>query len=163
MISHGDELGRTQRGNNNAYCQDNELSWYDWALDDERRALLEFAGRVFGIRRAHPVFRQRNWPDLAWRTPDGHDVDWSRRDAHALAVYLDGCAIRGRDADGRPITDSSFLLCLNAYWEPLAFTVPDGQWRLVVDTADPDAAERAFAGGGQVTVQGRALVLLRAA
>jgi isoamylase len=143
LLLGGDEIGRTQQGNNNAYCQDNELSWYDWQLDDDRRALLAFAQRVLWLRREHPELRQRRWPSITWLAPDGSAPDWRRRDAHALAAL-----------------ESGFLLCLNAYWEPLQFTLPAGTWRLLVDTGDP-AAERTLAGGEQLLLDGRSLALLR--
>jgi glycogen operon protein len=180
MLLGGDELGRTQRGNNNAYCQDNELSWYDWELDAERAELLEFARRVVGVRRAHPVFRRRRWlsgrellgsgaPDVVWLRPDGEPMtpaDWENPLGRALAVFLNGEEITGRDARGGRVVDSRFLVCVNAWWEPLEFAVVGApyaeRWRTVLDTADPAAAPGSHRAGERITVGGRALVLLEA-
>jgi len=133
MLSMGDELGRTQRGNNNAYCQDNEISWVNWSEIDE--ALLEFTRRLIAFRRAHPIFRRRRWfqgrpirgaVDIAWFKPNGEpmsDRDWVSRHARALGVYLNGRAIPGHDDQGRPMADDSFRLLFNGhrravYWQP---------------------------------------------
>jgi isoamylase len=179
MLLGGDEIGRTQNGNNNAYCQDNELSWYDWELDDERRELLEFTRSVLALRRAHPVLRRRRWllgsetmgsgaPDVVWLTPDGHDetsADWARPDARALALFLNGGEIAGRDADGSRVADSSFLLLLNAWWESLPFLAPGPplaeRWTVALDTAASSSGT--FEAGERVTVEGRSLVLLESA
>jgi glycogen operon protein len=180
MLLGGDELGRTQLGNNNPYCQDNELSWHDWALDDERRDLLEFTRRVFALRRAHPVLRRRRWltgrelsgsgaKDVVWLTPDGRELaesDWANRWARALGMFLNGDEIAGRDAGGRRVVDARLLLLLNAWWETVAFAVPGeplgGGWRLVLDTNEPGAAARTFAAGERVPLAGRSLALLEA-
>ncbi|WP_327044319.1 glycogen debranching protein GlgX [Microbispora sp. NBC_01189] len=153
MLSHGDEIGRTQQGNNNAYCQDNEISWVDWgavleagatAEEDagtvERRQLLEFTRRLARLRRDHPVFRRRRFfygrpvrgsqdelSDIAWLTPSGTemaDADWTNGYAKALAVFLNGDAITEPDSRGRRIADDSFLLLFNAHHEMIRFTVP---------------------------------------
>ncbi|MCT9089764.1 glycogen debranching protein GlgX [Streptomyces sp. ASQP_92] len=158
MLAHGDELGRTQGGNNNAYCQDNELSWVDWELDDERRGLLDFTRRVVALRHAHPGLRRRHFPvgptpdtpperaEVVWLRPDAcqmDDDDWKRGDAHALAVYLCADKPMERDARGRPVTDDTFLLLFNSYREPIDFRLPPAafgeEWQLVLDTADPSA------------------------
>ncbi|MYT72000.1 glycogen operon protein [Streptomyces sp. PsTaAH-137] len=158
MLSHGDELGRTQRGNNNAYCQDNELTWVDWDLDDDRSSLLEFTRRIVALRAAHPVLRRRRFfrgqaptdseqalPDVAWLRPDARAMterDWENADAHALTVYLNGDAIVARDSEGNRVVDDSFLLLFNFCWDPVEFTVPDPAygmaWTTRVDTAEPD-------------------------
>jgi glycogen operon protein len=167
MLLGGDEIGRTQRGNNNAYCQDNELSWYDWQLDDERRALLEFTRRAFALR-AHPNLRRRRWltgaGDVAWLRPDGLEMmpaDWSTPFARSLGVFLNGEAISGRDPEGRRVVDASLLVLLNAWWEPLEFVLPEGAWTLALDTADPAAAPAPAA--GPVGIAGRSLVVLERA
>jgi isoamylase len=179
MILGGDEIGRTQQGNNNAYCQDNELSWYDWQLDAERRDLLAFACEAFRLRRAHPVLHRRRWltgasllgsgaPDVSWLRPDGGAMtvaDWLNPFARALAVFLNGDEITGRDPGGRRVTDARFLVCLNAWWEPLEFAVPGDplgrEWRVVVDTGEPGAS-RTVSVGEHVPVAGRgALVVER--
>ncbi|MGW6225007.1 glycogen debranching protein GlgX, partial [Streptomyces olivaceus] len=158
MLSHGDELGRTQRGNNNAYCQDNDLSWIDWRLDDEQRSLLDFVRRLIALRADHPVLRRRRYfrgdtatradqplPDLVWLLPDAREMtddDWRRSDAHAVGVFLNGDAIAEPDPCGRPVVDDSFLLLLNSHWEPTDFRLPGAgygeRWTALIDTADPE-------------------------
>ncbi|MEU4145121.1 glycogen debranching protein GlgX [Streptomyces parvulus] len=182
MLCHGDELGRTQRGNNNAYCQDNEISWIDWRLDDERRALLDFARRVIALRTEHPVLRRRRFflgdtatreeqplPDLVWLRPDARemgDSDWQRPDAHTVGVFLNGDAIAEPDPCGRPVVDDSFLLLFNSHWEPADFRLPGAaygeRWTALVDTADPEGVpdEAEHKAGTVVTVEQRSLVLL---
>jgi glycogen operon protein len=184
MICHGDELGRTQRGNNNAYCQDSELSWVDWELDDERRGLLDFTRRLIALRREHPVFRRRRFfrggrsadggpGDLTWLRPDGREMgraDWARGDAHALAVHLNGAAIPEADAHGHPVVDDVFLLLLNAHWEHVAFRMPTAEfgvaWRVLVDTAaEPDATSAEpdpvrLRAGESLKLEGRSALLL---
>jgi isoamylase len=153
MLVAGDEMGRTQRGNNNAYCQDNEISWIDWTAVDED--LLSFTVSLLAFRRAHPVFRRRRWfqgrpihgkdvRDIAWFTPAGQEMseqDWSAGFAKSLMVFLNGRAIPSRGPRGEAIIDDSFLLCFNAHHESLEFTTPDevfgARWHRVIDTADP--------------------------
>ncbi|WP_060885798.1 glycogen debranching protein GlgX, partial [Streptomyces caniscabiei] len=183
MICHGDESGRTQHGNNNAYCQDNEVSWLDWRLDDERRALLSFTRDLIALRAAHPVLRRRRFfrgetparaarplPDLVWLRPDARamtDADWDRSDAHAVAVFLNGDAIAERDHRGGPVVDDSFLLLLNSHWEPRVFRLPGTaygeRWTTRVDTtAEPDGVpdECEYKAGAEITVEARGLLLL---
>ncbi|WP_425826092.1 glycogen debranching protein GlgX [Streptomyces fractus] len=158
MLSHGDELGRTQRGNNNAYCQDNELTWVDWDLDDERASLLAFTRGLIALRAAHPVLRQRRFfrgeapaghddtlPDLVWLRPDATamtEADWKRPDAHTLAVFLNGDAMREHDSVGERVVDDSFLVLFNFYWNATEFQLPDASygtsWTTRIDTAEPD-------------------------
>jgi glycogen operon protein len=165
MLLGGDEIGRTQQGNNNA-CQDNAIAWYDWELDDERRELLAFARRAFTLRREHPVLRQRHWPTgITWLTPDGREMqgaDWQAQYARAAGMLVDGEQIRGRANDGSRVRDASLLVLLNAWWERLEFALPEGRWSLLLDTADANAAagSRAYATGDRVTVAGRAIVVL---
>ena len=146
MISGGDEIGRTQKGNNNAYCQDNEISWYDWNLDAPRRALLEFTSRMISIRRQHPSLRRHKFfqghpirgggvKDIVWLRPDGGemtDEEWSGGWQHTLGMRLDGDALDVLDERGRRIKDDTFLLLLNAHAEPVPFTLPlfvsDARW-----------------------------------
>ncbi|EGX56827.1 glycogen debranching enzyme [Streptomyces zinciresistens K42] len=182
MLCHGDELGRTQRGNNNAYCQDNELSWIDWRLTDEQRALADFTRRLIGLRAAHPVLRRRRFfqgetatrpeqplPDLVWLLPDGRemsDQDWQRPDAHSLAAFLNGDAIAEPDRCGAPVVDDSFLLLFNAYWEPVEFRLPEPaygeRWTTLIDTSElqgpPDESEHKA--DTVLLVERRSLVLL---
>ena len=174
MLLGGDELGRTQRGNNNAYCQDNPISWFDWSSPDEQ--LLGFTRRLIAVRRAHPVFRRRRFligveaTELRWYTPGGAQMapaDWNFPGARSVAVYLDGADDPDRAADGTLLSDDDFLLLVNAWWEPLDFIVPatrPGQlWDREIDTYEPSgvAAAGAPAAGDRATVRPRSIVLLR--
>jgi len=178
MLLHGDERGRTQHGNNNAYCQDNELSWLDWQLDEARGELLEFAQRVIQLRRAHPVFRRTTFlegekepttlPDVWWFRPDGRKMtrrDWEGAVGCRLGAFLNGAELRERDAHGRPVLGDSFLVLFNADGEAVDFTLPPRRfglhWALELSTADPHAAERSFLAREVVRVEGRSLLLLR--
>jgi glycogen operon protein len=166
MLLHGDELGRTQGGNNNAYCQDTPISWIDWSAVDED--LLEFTRRAVALRAAHPVLRRRRFPDgadLRWLRPDGQDMreaDWDGGVARSLAVLLDGTAIGEPGPRGETIEDDDLLLLMNAHDAAIAFTLPaarGGAWRRLLDTAaDADDAPA----GEVVEVPGRALVVLAA-
>ncbi|MEJ3746298.1 glycogen debranching protein GlgX [Actinomycetes bacterium KLBMP 9797] len=186
MLSHGDELGRTQRGNNNAYCQDNELSWVDWDNVDEQ--LLEFVRRLSAFRAQHPVFRRRRFftgrlvtsenaatpvADMQWFTPDGrhmHGTDW---DSHvgALAVFVNGDGIKERGQYGERQSDSSFLLCFNGHHQPVEFTLPAQEygekWRTVLDTAETEPTEPADAAtlgaDARIRVAERSLLVLERA
>ncbi|MFD0214081.1 glycogen debranching protein GlgX [Streptomyces hirsutus] len=182
MLSHGDEVGRSQRGNNNAYCQDNETSWIDWKLTEEQRSLLDFTRRVISLRIAHPVLRRRRFfrggpasragrglPDLVWLLPSAEemsDVDWRRSDAHSVGVFLNGDAIAEPDPCGRRLVDDSFLLLLNSHWDPVDFRLPGAaygeRWTALIDTADPDGVpdESEYKAGTGLTVGSRSLVLL---
>ena len=175
MILGGDELGRTQCGNNNAYCQDNEMSWFDWErLDGD---LMGFLTRLIRLRRDHPVFRRRRFfqgvqimseelTDIAWFRPDGGQMgadDWRNGYARSLGVFLNGDEIATPDARGRRLHDDTFFLLLNAHDQGLRFTLPRGpygrRWMRILDTADP--LPRFYRAGGQVPVTGRSLALLR--
>ncbi|GGS11041.1 glycogen operon protein GlgX homolog [Streptomyces humidus] len=182
MLSHGDELGRTQLGNNNAYCQDNEVSWIDWRLTDEQRALTRFCRRLVALRAAHPVLRRRRFfrgeadtragqplPDLVWLRPDAGEMrarDWQRADAHSVGVFLNGDAIAEPDPRGRPVVDDSLLLLFNGFWEPVVFRLPDARhgerWTVRVDTVDPDGGpdENEYKAGAEVTLEARSLLVL---
>jgi len=180
MISHGDEMGRTQQGNNNVYCQDSELSWMDWSLLETNADLLEFTRMVTSFRRRHPVFRRRRFfdgepirtgdqiRDIAWLTPAGtemtHDDWWSgfRR----VAVFLNGQAIVAPSLRGERVVDDSFLMCFNAQSEPVDFVTPAGeyaqQWTAEFDTFDPRGASNLLAtAGDKVTVAPRSILVLR--
>jgi isoamylase len=178
MLQSGDEVGRSQRGNNNAYCQDNEISWIDWENADHD--LMLFTGKLLAFRRAHPVFRRRGWfqdrplhgqdiRDVVWFTPAGKemsDEDWSVGFAKSLMVYLNGRAIASRGPRGEAVTDDSFLLCFNAHYESMAFTMPEGmgtQWRRVIDTEDPHLVEpRSDAtAGASITLESRSMMVLQ--
>ena len=182
MLCHGDELGRTQRGNNNAYCQDNEVSWVDWEITDEQRSLTDFTRYVIDLRARHPVLRRRRFfhgetptnatqplPDVMWLRPDAREMterDWHREDAYSMGVFLNGDAIAERDPHGRRVVDDSFLLLLNGYWEPVVFRLPDEsfgeRWTTLIDTADPDGIpdERERKSGSRLRVEPRSLVVL---
>jgi glycogen operon protein len=183
MLSHGDELGRTQQGNNNVYCEDNELSWINWAAADTE--LMEFTRKVSALRTAHPVFRRRRFfsgkpvgrrggagqPDIAWFAPDGSEMtgeDWESGFAKSIAVYLNGHGIPDLDVRGQRVTDDSFVLCFNAHYEPIEFTLPPKEfgpaWVPVIYTADTDTAEEAkpVAAGAKVAIDARAVMVLQA-
>ncbi|KUI35813.1 glycogen debranching enzyme [Mycobacterium sp. IS-1590] len=183
MIAHGDELGRTQQGNNNVYCQDNELSWIDWSSIDTE--LMEFTRKVSALRAAHPVFRRRRFfsgrpvrhrggeglPDIAWFAPDGSemsDEDWEAGYAKSIAVYLNGQGIPDRDVRGQRIVDDSFVLCFNAHYEPIDFVMPEKKfgesWIAVIDTsADGDDEPTPVEAAQKVSVAARSVVVLQAA
>ena len=152
MLLAGDEMGRTQVGNNNAYCQDTPLSWLDWGLAAGAQDLLQFTETLAGLRRDHPVFRRRRFfrghgpgdeqGDLIWLTPAGEemtDADWGASYAKSLAVFLNGDAISEPDPRGGKITDAKFLLLFNAHSNSLTFTLPEASyaagWEVVIDTA----------------------------
>jgi glycogen operon protein len=162
MLLAGDELHRTQLGNNNAYCQDNEISWVDWDLDEEAKALLDFSTRLLALRASSPVFRQRSFflgapvgeenqvSDLAWFTADGRTMaaeDWHRGDRRTLGMYLDGEQIRTRTARGERIVDNSYLLWLHASCDEVEVTLPGPPWAVtytvVLDTARPEVGDGA--------------------
>jgi isoamylase len=181
MLLGGDEMGRSQRGNNNAYCQDNELSWFDWSSAADALSLLGFTRRLMDLRRAHPNLRRRRWfqgrtlrgaevKDIAWLRPDGQEMteeDWDNGYAKVLGVYLDGDQIATRGPRGERITDDSMLLLFSANHEPMDFVLPTGpygeQWDVLIDTADPDAPEasRTFKAGDAVPLVDRSVVVLR--
>jgi isoamylase len=180
MLLHGDELGRSQGGNNNGYCQDSELTWINW--DDVDEGLLEFTKRVTRLRTEHPTFRRRRFfhgrpvrrgqgdpvPDIAWFTPAGEQMtedDWDAAYAKSLAVYLNGHGIRSTDERGEEVLDDHFFLAFNASHEPMDFTLPSDDyaqvWRPVLDTAEMNEVEPAEVKPGEtVTVQGRSVVVL---
>jgi len=180
MLLAGDELGRTQDGNNNAYCQDNAVSWIDWEAAGKHADLLDFTCALIALRREHPVFRRRRFfkgtaqggtglGDITWLTPAGAEMtvaDW-RSDARPLAVLLNGDAITEPGPRGEAIADDSFLLLFNAGDQPVTFTLPAaGQaasWQVVVDTTGP-AAEPGdrYAAASQLAVAGRTAVVLQA-
>ncbi|WP_046302268.1 glycogen debranching protein GlgX [Mycobacterium sp. UM_Kg27] len=181
MIAHGDELGRTQQGNNNTYCQDSELSWMDWSLAETNADLLAFTRRVTQLRKEHPVFRRRRFfegrpvrhdgeiGDIAWFTPAGHEMsqdDWDNGFDKCIMVFLNGEAIREPDMRGQRVVDDSFLLCFNAHEETVEFVVPGKdyaqEWTTELDTAEPASpAEQAVQPGGELPVPGRSLLVLR--
>jgi isoamylase len=167
MLSHGDELGRTQRGDNNAYCQDNELSWLAWPGDEE---LAGFVRRVSELRSDHPVFRRRRFftgelRDITWLTPSGEEMtERGVGYAKAIAVRLNGDAITEPDPRGQRVRDDSFLLLCNAHSESIAFRIPDfgERWEVVLDTATAAPPMRKpVKAGEEIEVIDRGLLLLR--
>jgi len=182
MLLGGDELGRTQEGNNNAYCQDNEISWYDWERAKEFEHDTDFVRTVVRIRREHPVFRRRRFfrgrpttgsggiEDIAWFTPGGEqmsDDDWETGYARSVNVFLNGEAIREPGPRGERVVDDSFCLLLNAHHEPIEFTLPPkefgAEWELEFDTAEPGKSGpgHTYEAGSQVTIEARSVVLIR--
>jgi isoamylase len=179
MLLAGDELGRTQQGNNNAYNQDNEISWVDWEKAD--KDLLEFTRRLIDMRRRHPVFRRRRWfqgrpihgsgvTDIGWFRPDGSPMDeedWRAGSARSLGVFLNGERLDSTDPRGEPVVDDSFYILFNAHHDPVDFTTPAEEcgkrWIKVLDTFDPQAGEDTFGVRAQVPVPGLSLVVLRRA
>ncbi len=182
MILGGDEMGRTQGGNNNAYCQDSPISWFDWSLRDENLLLLGFARRVMELRRRHPVFRRRRWfhgrairgpeaSDIAWFRPDGIEMspqEWDHGRGKSICIWLNGDAIPEPGPGGERIGDCSWLLLFNAHHEPLVFTLPDlpsgpGEWTVAFDTNEPLLKEgaRVHEAGGKVDVESRSVAVLR--
>jgi isoamylase len=177
MLLGGDERGRTQQGNNNAYCQDNELTWFDWSSVDDQ--LLAFTRRLIAFRQQHPVFRRRRFlagaeaAELGWFTPAGTPMtgaDWADAGARSLAIYLDGSDAPDRAQDGTPLLDDDFLVLFNAWWEPLEFVIPETraglEWRAEIDSYDPAAPAAPAAApprhaGDRVTVGPRSVAALR--
>ena len=179
MLAAGDEIGRTQRGNNNAYCQDNEISWVDWTLDERKAALLEFTRRVFEIRRDNPVLRRRGFfhgvrlnsegaedqeKDITWLRPDGGELthdDWHDPGRHVLGMLIPGEAADEVDERGRAITGNTLLLVVNGGEQPCSFRLPvlrrPGLWREVVNTSRPG---KRFVEIAEMSVPAHALILL---
>jgi glycogen operon protein len=178
MVCGGDEIGRTQRGNNNAYCQDNETSWHDWALDDDRQALLDFTRRLVRLRREHPELRRRKFfqgrplcllgaKDLAWLTPGGTELtelEWGAATLRAFGFRLCGEAMDDVDERGRPITADTLVALFNAEPGPVSFVLPDSRpgalWETLLDTADPEAPPTRHVAGSAVVLAERSLRLL---
>ena len=168
LLLGGDELGRTQRGNNNAYCQDNEITWFDWTTVDHE--LSRFTTELIALRRRHPAFRRRRYrtgkaaSDLRWFTPSGADMtaeDWSDPSARSVGLFIDGSTDPDVRPDGTPMVDDDFLILVNAWWEPLTFAVPGNllarRWDVVCDTFDP--AQKATV-AHELTVGPRSTVIL---
>ncbi len=180
MILAGDEIGRSQNGNNNAYCQDNAMNWLDWTAGEEKNSLLEFVQRLVALRRAHPTFRRRDFfqgrplhgggvKDILWLKSDGaemSDEEWEHQFARCLGVYLSGAGLADVDRRGKPLSDDDFLMLFNPHHEDVAFVVPPGTgapWHALFDTAlepvTPDA-RRHIAPGESYPLRSRSLVLL---
>ncbi len=180
MLLAGDELGRSQNGNNNAYCQDNELSWLDWTPSQEKTDFIGFVQRLIALRRAHPSFRRRDFfegrplhgggvKDIQWLKPDGtemSDHEWEHESARSLGVYLSGAGLTDVDRYGRTKSDDDFLLLFNPHHEDAAFVlpaIPGEPWRALFDTAQEPAtpdARKHYAAGDTYGLRARSLVLL---
>jgi glycogen operon protein len=178
MLLGGDELSRTQGGNNNAWCQDNEISWFDWEIDEREQRLLEFSRRAIALRREHPVFRRnaffsgsgKDLPDVWWMRPDGRKMtqrDWRNDQAHAIGVFLNGDEVGMETPRGEELHDDSFLLLFNAHHDALTFRLPTRrfgrQWELEVSTAEPGlaAGARSWAARENVVVVSHSILVLR--
>ncbi len=180
MICGGDEFARTQLGNNNAYCQDNDISWFDWQLPPASRELLAFTQEMVRFRAAHPVLRRRRFfqgrkirgadvKDLAWFDPDGNemtDADWHAPHVRCLGMRLSGDTIDETDDRGRRVIDDTLLILLNAHHEPIPFMLPSPSprrsWALMFDTSETRTKKRRIRGGQTYALQGRSLVVLLA-
>ena len=179
MVLAGDELGQTQNGNNNAYCQDNELSWLDWDLTSEERDFLEFVAQMVAFRRRHPVFSRRRFlqgreladgiREVAWLRPDGGemtDSEWHTTYNRCLGVYMAGTVIERVDKRGRPVRDNNFLTLFNAHHEKIDFLLPEfhegGAWQVVLDTANAKHPfeQKRYEAGAAYPLEGRSMALL---
>jgi glycogen operon protein len=183
MLLGGDEMGRTQKGNNNTYCQDNELSWFDWNLNQDNEDLVDFTRELIYFRRQHPVFRRRKWfqgrpihgqgvSDIAWFNPDGTEMtedQWNIEYAKAIAVFLDGDQLASPGPKGEYIRDDSFLLFFNAHYETIEFLLPTDfdlykrEWLLIIDTKEPRFIQgrKIYSGNQAVPVAERSIVAMR--
>ena len=180
MICGGDEVARTQQGNNNAYCQDNEISWTNWHLDKGRKELLAFVSKLIHLRLDHPVLHRRRFftgrepgddsnmiPQVEWFDHTGSIMDmddWQNTHAFSMMIYLNGSDIPEVDWYGNRMVDNDFILIFNAHYEPIMFTLPDERygrkWQLVVDTHNPDGPELSYEAGFVVTAQSRSFLML---
>ena len=181
MLAAGDEFARTQNGNNNAYCQDNELSWFSWELDEKQKELLEFTKKLIQLRKDHPVFRRPKFfqgrrirgseiKDVMWFNPGGNEMseeEWASPFARCLGLLLSGDTIDVVDFQGQPIRDDTFLLLINAHFEAIPFVLPGEEqieWQLIIDTTEDQGflkKPKKFASGDDFDLGGRALCLLR--
>jgi isoamylase len=181
MILGGDELGRTQQGNNNTYCQDSELSWFDWNLRQQNADLLTFAQKLLAFRLEHPVFSRRDWfqgreihgsgvSDIGWYDPDGSPIteaQWHDSTIKAISIFMNGEELRSPDARGQRIVDDSFLLFFNAHNRPMEFAIPDSvqrqQWQVLIDTKTPAGfidSGPTYGKADQIPVAARSLLVL---
>ena len=183
MICGGDEVARTQQGNNNAYCQDNEISWNNWHLDKGRKELLAFVSKLIHLRLDHPVLHRRRFftgrepgddsnmiPQVEWFDHTGSIMDmddWQNTHAFSMMIYLNGSDIPEVDWYGNRMVDNDFILIFNAHYEPIMFTLPDERygrkWQLVVDTHNPDEPELSYEAGFMITAQSRSFLMLMSA
>ena len=183
MICGGDEVARTQQGNNNAYCQDNEISWTNWHLDKGRKGLLAFVSKLIHLRLDHPVLHRRRFftgrepgddsntiPQVEWFDHTGSIMDmddWQNTHAFSMMIYLNGSDIPEVDWYGNRMVDNDFILIFNAHYEPIMFTLPDERygrkWQLVVDTHNPNEPALSYEAGFMITAQSRSFLMLMSA
>jgi glycogen operon protein len=162
LLLAGDQMGRTQLGNNNAYCHDSELSWLDWELDADARSLADFTRKVLSVRRSHPLLRRRTYPkpeNTTWLSPEGREMteeDWKLPFARCLGCLMVGERLAERDDRGAPIMDDDLLVLMNAHHDAVRFSLPDGPWTLLLDTAQ----SRADPPDQTYPLEARSLVLL---
>ncbi|WP_017733479.1 glycogen debranching protein GlgX [Nafulsella turpanensis] len=179
MISMGDEYGRSQEGNNNVYCQDNEISWFNWDWDERQQAFFNYTRRLIEIRKNSPVFRRRRFflgravhgsgvKDIRWLRPDGKDMkekEWNSSYVRCLGMLLNGPAMAEYNERGRRIKDGVYLMLVNSWWEPIHFAFPTKQqhwdWEVLVDTFAPEKMERGTVVSQGVELQARSLMLLK--
>ncbi len=181
MLTGGDEWGRSQKGNNNAYCQDNEISWFDWTRDEKQNQFLQFTRRLIWFRKAHPVFRRPKFfrgrriraseiRDVMWFNPGGSEMseeEWASPFVRCIGMLLSGDTSDVLTFEGEPVRDDTFLLLINAHYEPIPFVLPGQEnleWQLILDTMDPNgflAEPRKFPSGDDVALGGRACCLLQ--
>jgi isoamylase len=179
MICGGDELSHTQKGNNNTYCQDNDLTWLDWELNEEQQAFLDFVRQAIAIWKEQPVLRRRQFfygrsirsseiKDIAWLEPSGEEMTdeaWDAGFVKCLGVRLAGDLLEEVNEKGEPITGDTLLMLLNAHYENLSFTVPVTRggttWDLLLDTAQPESRELSIPGGEAFGLEARSLAVFR--
>jgi glycogen operon protein len=181
MLVMGDEMGRTQGGNNNPYCQDNEISWLDWDLQEENENLLDFTRQLIDFRRRHPVFKRRKWfqgrairgtevTDISWFNPDGvkmTEEQWNSGFAKAIGIFLNGEGIGSPGPRGERIIDESFLILLNAHYEMLEFAIPpelqEWEWVTILDTTKPRFVQRGkrYIEDKPINVEARSIIILQ--
>ena len=182
MLLGGDEIGRTQQGNNNAYCQDNELTWFNWELSPDHKALLTFTQKLIQFRQQHPIFHRRNWfqgrsihgsqvNDISWHHPDGSafsEKQWETNQlTKAITVFLNGLELSAPDPQGKRLTDDSFLLLFNSYQEEIVFTIPDAlqnrNWQVVIDTNEGGfiSEEKSYTGKEEIIINGFSTLTLK--
>ncbi len=179
MLLHGDEVGRTQRGNNNAYCQDNEISWRPWDLSPEQKEMLAWTKRVLGLRREYSILRRRHYfsgrpirgagiKDISWLKPDGSEMtddDWQDEDVHAIAVWLAGAAADLLDEWYRPIVGDTLVILMNSSEKETEFHLPPtrgaGRWMMILDTSRPKLVAESHASRGRLSLPGRSMAVLK--
>ena len=181
MLLSGDEIGRSQGGNNNAYCQDNEISWTDWELQEENESLFGFTCQLINLRRKHPIFRRRKWfqgraihgsgvHDVVWFNPDGGEMteeQWNEGFAKAIGIFLNGEEITTPGPRGERVIDESFLLFFNAHYELIEFLLPEGlrdwEWGVLINTAEPRFIENGmhYVNDKPIPVEGRSVMVLQ--